>query len=256
MAFSISEISGAINKSGLAKNNLFVMTIQFGSNMQLANKLVTDSGIDTRSLTFLCRSAEIPELAVNTTDFRPRGYGPAEKRPTGFEFPILPSVFMVDGDFKVLKFFHRWMQDIVNYDVEAGYGSEVNGGQRPYEFGYRDDYVCNIELTIYSGNQTDKTFTYKFNNAFPTTIGSVQVAWENGAEIMVLPVQFAYESVKSEATTTGKLTGDFGSPNGLLSFLSSINTFGQALNSLNRPRNIQDVVNEVTKVNTILGALR
>lgn len=253
MAFSISEINAAINKHGLAKNNLFVMKIQLSPRLGF---LEEEQGITTRDLVFLCRSADIPGLDVATADFKPRGYGPSEKRPTGFEFPLLPTVFMVDSKFATMKFFHRWMQDIVNYNVTAGYNSEINGGQRPYEFGYRDDYACTLELTVYSGNQTDKTYTYKFFNAYPTSIGSTQVAWENSAEIMTLPVQFAYDSVEYEATIDGKVTGDFGSPNGILSFLSAVNTFGQALNNLNRPRNLQDLVNTVTDVNTILGSLR
>jgi len=253
MPFSISEITSAINKHGLAKNSLFVMKISLSDRLGF---LQEESGIETRDLIFLCRSAEAPAIEVTTQDFKPRGYGPSEKRPTGFELPLLPTVFMVDSNFNVIRFFHRWMQDIVNFNVEGGYRTEVNGGQRPYEFGYRDDYACTIELTIYSGNQTDKTFTYKFYNAYPVSIGNQTLAWENGAEVMTLPVQFAYDSFNSEATVDGKVTGDFGSPNGILSFLSSINTFGQALNNLSRPRNIQDLVNTVTDVNTILGSLR
>lgn len=253
MAFSISEFTGAINKHGLAKNNLFVFKIMLPNG--LAGAIGESSNMTARELVFLCKSAEMPEIAVQTQDFKPRGYGPSEKRPTGFELPLLPTVFMVDSNFAVLKFFHKWMQQIVNYDVDAGYTSEVEGA-RPYEFGYRDDYACTIEVTVYSGNQTDKTYTYKFYNAYPTTIGSQGVSWENGAEVMTLPIQFAYDSIKVEATTTGKTTGDFGSANGLLSYLSAINTFGQALNNLNRPRNLQDVVNTVTDVNTILGALK
>lgn len=253
MAFNISQFNAAVNKHGLAKNNLFVMKINLPNSL---NVLQESSGIETRDLTLLCRSADVPGLEVATQDFKPRGYGPSEKRPTAFELPLLPTVFMVDSNFAVMKFFHRWMQSIVNYDVTSGYSSEVNGGQRPYEFGYRDDYSCTIELTIYSGNQTDKTYTIQFFNAYPTSVGNVAVAWENAAEVMTLPVQFAYDSVKYEGAIDGEVTGDFGSPNGILSFLSSVNTFGQALNTLSRPRNIQDLVNTVTDVNTILGSLR
>jgi hypothetical protein len=255
MAFSISEFNSALNKHGLAKNNLFVLRIQFGDN-GLAGKLLEKSKISTRDMVFLCRSVDLPEIAVQTQAFKPHGYGPSEQRPTGFELPLLPTVFMVDSNFAVLRFFHRWMQEIVNYDVDGGYSSVTDRGAKPYQFGYRDDYACTIEVTIYSQNQTDKTYTYKFYNAYPTTVGNIQVAWENAAEVMTLPIQFAYDAIKVEATDTGKVTGDLGSPNGILSFLSSINTFGQALNNLNRPRNIQDVVNTVTDVKTILGALK
>jgi len=256
MAFNISDFTAAINKHGLAKSNLFVMTIQMGQNMKLAGDLVEASKMDTRSLTFLCKSVDLPAVEVVTADFKPRGYGPSEKRPVGFELAPLPTVFMVDSNFGVLRFFHRWMQTIVNYDVEAGYSSEVNGGQRPYEFGYRDEYACTIEVTVYSQNQTDKTYKYKFNNAYPIVVGNQTVSWENAAEVLTLPVQFAYDSIKVEATENGKLTGDFGSPNSILGFLSAANTFGQALNNLNRPRNLQDLVNTVTDVNTILGSLK
>ena len=251
MAFSIKDFNAQLHKHGLAKSNLFVLKITLNENLTFL-----EESMATQDMTFLCRSAEVPEIAVQTVDFKPRGYGPSEKRPNGFELPLLPTVFMVDSNFGVTRFFHRWMQDIVNYDIDAGYLSEINGGQRPYEFGYRDDYACTIEVTVFSQNQTDKTYSYKFYNAYPTSVGSQQVAWENAGEVMTLPVQFAYDGIKVEATTTGELTGDTNSANGILGLLSSLNTFGQALNNLNRPRNIQDLVNTVTDVNTILGSLR
>jgi len=255
MSFNISEFSAQVNKRGLAKSNLFVAQITLGKAGGTALQNNMSGQIDTKELRFYCRSAALPEISIGTTPVRSRTTGPSEQRPSTFEYPPLSTVFMVDSDFAVLKFFHRWVQEIVNYDVEAGYASETPDGRIPYEFGYKDDYVCTLEITVFSENLSNRFYTYKFTNAFPISVGSIQTAWENGAEVMPLPVTFVYDELKVTGTDTGVL-GQRNSGNSLFGFLSSLNTFGQAIRGLRRPRSIQDAVNLFTDAKTILGAFK
>jgi hypothetical protein len=251
MAFSVSEFSAQINKRGVAQSNLFYVNITLPQGLGfLAEE------IGTNELSFFCRSASLPEVAVQTTPFKPKGFGPATQRPTNFEYPLLPTVFMMDSDFAVMKFFHRWMQEVVNYDVEAGYFSASPSSLLPYEFGYKTDYVCTMEITAFSGPAENKFYTYKFGNAFPVSIGSVEVAWENSAEVMTLPVQFAYDELKVDGTARGTVTDQRNIGNSALGFLSSLNSYGQAISGIRFPNSIQDAVNQYTNINTILGSLR
>jgi hypothetical protein len=44
--------------------------------------------------------------------------------------------------------------------------------------------------------------------------------------------------------------------NGLLSWFSSVNTVAQAIKGISRPRNIQDAINQVTNVSTIVNSFK
>lgn len=251
MAFSISEFSGQINRRGLAKNNLFALRITLPGGLSFL-----EQQISTRELTFLCQSVDVPEFSVETTKVKHRGFGPGSSRPIGLDYGPLPSVFMVDGQFAVKRFFHRWMQEIVHYDVEQGYSNELQNGMLPYEFGYKDDYAGTVEVMMFPSNSENLFYTYKFSNAFPISIGNVTTAWENQAEIMLLPVTFSYDQLKVDGTEIGRVSTLSNRSNGLLSYLSSINTFGQSVSGLELPTNIQDAINLYTDVNTIIGAFR
>jgi len=251
MAFNLSEFSAQINRRGLAKDNLFAVRITLPASANFLNE-----EIPTRDLTFLCRSVDIPEFALETMKVKHRGFGPGSTRPIGLEYSYLPTVFMVDSNFAVKKFFHRWMQEIVHYDVEQGYVNELPNGLLPYEIGYKDDYAGTVEVLVYSSNQNDSFYTYKFGNAFPVALGNITTAWGNQAEIMTLPVTFSYDELKVDGTLQGVATSLSNRGNGVLSYLSSLNTFGQAVNGLELPQSIQDAVNLYTDVNTILGSFR
>jgi hypothetical protein len=184
MAFSIKEFNSVINKRGLAKSNLFVATVFPPSS-------VGRGEIDTRDMSFHCMNASLPSLEVSTTPVKVLGYGPGEKRPTDFEYNPVTLTFMVDGSFSILKFFHKWMQQIVNYDSSGGVLSKV-GNKQVYEFGYKDDYAGSLEVKVFSQNSEKYKYSYFFREAFPTSVGEITPAWENGAEIMTLQVTFSY----------------------------------------------------------------
>lgn len=255
MPFNVSEFSSQINRKGIAQSNLFYVTITLNEN--LSSVLGVDESMPVRDLSFFCRAAALPDVSVQTTPFKPKGFGPSEQRPTSFDYQPLQTGFMVDSNFGVMKFFHRWMQEITNYDVSGGYFSESPSALLPYEFGYKDDYACQMEIIVYAGPKEDRFYTYKLGNVYPTSIGSVNASWDNAAEVMTLPVTFAYDELKVDGTVRGTVSDGAGrGANGILSFLSSLNTFGQAISSIRRPRNVQDAINQFTNINTILGSLR
>lgn len=249
MTFSISEFNAQVNKRGLAQNNLFYVVVT------LPNALLgLEEMIGSRELSFLCRSVDIPGMEIGTTPIKNQGFGIAEKRPVDFQFDNLQTVFMVDGDFATLKFFHRWMQEVVNYDNSAGNLSEVKG-RVPFEFGYRDDYAATVEVFLYSTHVGDKLYAYKFGKAWPVSVGSITAAWENSAEIMTLPVAFTFSELKVDGAESGIVSEDNSRGNGLLTYISAINAWVQAIGQVRRPQNIQDLIHQVSNVSTITNAL-
>lgn len=255
MTFNISEFNANINRTGLARPSLFFMRINLSNSLSFLDPV---AGMESRRLTFLCRSVELPEINVGITPFKPLGFGPSEKRPTDFDYGPLPTVFMVDGEFNVLKFFHRWMQAVVNYDTDNGLLSEnPTDAMLPYEFGYKDEYTASsIEVITYSGAKEDMFYTYKFNNVFPTTVGNVTVAWESTDELMLLPVSFSYDSLTVDGTSRGIISDGIRNTTGVLDYLTELAVYGSEIRSLERPQSIQDAVNLYTDVNRLLGSLK
>lgn len=246
MAFSISEFSSQINKHGLAKNSLFLVRLIVPP--ALAGEVDNTMG---RELQFFCRSVTLPELSIQTFDTLPNGFGTPERRPTGMQFPQVPAVFMVDSNFSVMKFFHSWMQRIVNYDTRQPFG-QVNG-RLPFEIAYKSEYAASMIIDVYSYEQEDIVYTYRMENVYPTSVGEVVEAWENAAEIMTLPITFTYDRMILSGAKQGSVVSNNSRGSGILGNLSSLNTFGQAINQLRRPRGIQDAINQFTNAQTIFN---
>jgi hypothetical protein len=250
MVFNIAQFSSQVAKHGLAKNNLFFTRITLPASLS-----DLEQQMPTRELSFLCKSATLPSLDLDVIDIRSQGFGKAEKRPTEIRAGSLTLQFMVDSNFAVMKYFHRWMQSITNYNSYDGHFVKDAYDKYPYEFEYKENYAAQVEILVYSGNDADKVYLYKLGNVYPFNIGQVDVSWENQAEVMVLPIGFEYDKIKVDGMSLGQVTDDYSRTNGFLTYLSSINSYAQAINQIERPRNIQDLINTVTTVNTIYNTL-
>jgi len=250
MSFNISEFQAHVSRRGLAKNNLFFMQITLPASISFIENTIT-----TRELTFLCKSVNLPEMRIVNFGVKPLGFGITESRPTDLNLSNLPAVFMMDSDFGTMKFFHRWMQSIINYNTYDGTTQLDPQEKLPYQIEYKDNYAATIEVLLFSGNDASKVYHYTFGNAFPSQVGAIDTSWENQGEIMNLPVTFEFDRFKLEALELGQIAPSMFNQNGFLSSLSSINGVVQAVSQLRLPNNVQDFINQVTNVNTIFNAL-
>jgi len=253
MAFSVSEFSSQVNKHGLARNNLFVAGIS-----PLPKCLQTDAPpgkemLPIQDIPFFCQTAQLPNLDVNVTDIKQMGHGISHKRATAMENNTVTCIFMVDADFAIKKFFHRWNQGIINHGNGQGILNNVDG-RKLFEYNYHDDYTSTLDVLVYSYGQEAITYNYKFNGAFPVSVGGVQVAWENNAEIMTMPITFAFDSFEVDGALDGKVSG-VDSSLGLLGFLSSINSVAQSIKSLKKPKNVQDLITQTNNVGRLINTL-
>ena len=250
MAFSISQFNSQLNKHGVAKTNLFVVTISLPSKLNFIENYIT-----TRDLTFLCRSVNLPSIDINVNSLHPETIGPLERRAVGIgDFEVIPMNFLMDSNFNTMKFFHRWMQAIVNYDVSGGRLTEIPGtNQIAYEVGYKKDYAATITIDVYSGNSPfGGSYKYVLGNAFPVNVGNVTVAWENIDELMILPVGFTFDSLKVDGTTQGTVTSN--PLNRIINAVENIQTAATLLNITGDTRtasNLQNFVNQAITIGTI-----
>lgn len=250
MAFNINEFKSQISSRGLAKPSLFYVTITVPST--LTNSL--GSIMDSNTLSFFCETASLPSLELQTVEYKKHGYGKSYKRPVEFSESGLPLVFMVDAEFGVLKYFHRWMQSIFNYNNGSAVREDPQG-KLPYEFEYPDNYSATIDIYMFSGNNTEKVYHYTFSKAYPVSVGQIDVAWEINDQYMKLPVNFEYDYMSTEALEWGMIRSDLSRQNGALTYISAIQGTGQAISQVEMPQDIQDAIVQMTNINTIYTAL-
>lgn len=239
MTFSISEFSARLNKNnGLAKTNLFVVRITPPSGLILGQ-------MPTEDMVFFCRSVDIPGLNIGTMDIFNNGHGQIERRATGLVLDPLSAIFMVDGNFGVKRFFHRWSQLVINHNTDNAFA--MDQGRLPYEVGYKNEYTGTVDVTIYSPNN-DKTYNYNFRNVYPVSVGNVTTAWENNDEIMTLPITFQYDSYHTTGTMPGVTDSILSRANGLLSYLSALNTYGISVDNITSINSLQDLNDKLANI--------
>jgi hypothetical protein len=160
-------------------------------------------------------------------------------------------VFMMDSNFNVLKFFHRWMQSVVNYDTKAGYNSQLPGTtQAVYQVGYKKDYAATITIEVYSGNSPfGGKYTYVLKNAYPVNIGSVLENWEDTNTIMTLNVGISFDGLDVDGTTRGEVSSN---PfNGVYNFLDGLEVVGGLLSITGNTELSNDIQGFIDRAITI-----
>ena len=250
MSFSITEFLAQVNKFGLAKSNLFMVRISLPRSLQFLEEKIT-----ARELVFLCKTVDLPSFEFQHMPIKNLSVGPMEFRPTSMDYQPISAIFMVDSNFGVMSFFHRWAQAIYNYNADAGNVAVDSQNKLPYELDYKENYAATIDILVYSGNDANKVYSYKLSNAFPLSIQNVTTSWENQSEIMTLPVSFTFDKISVTGSEFGKVSDNSNTGNGILNYISAINSYGQAINQLNRPQSLQDIVNLYTDVSTIFNTL-
>lgn len=195
MTFNIQTFKSALNSvNGLIKSSKFQVLIT--PKIQVG---------DSRIMSFLCDQATLPGISWTTQDVRHTGYGNFVKRPTNATFTDVSLGFFIDTDSNVMKYFHRWMSNINNFD-------RSNPGERNgiplYQFNYPDEYTAVVEITTFDDEGFPVT-NIKLNDAFPVSIADQQLSWENQNTLLRMQVTFAYDSWSSnhfDETQTNRST--------------------------------------------------
>lgn len=242
MPFNINEFKSTMNKyGGPARKNLYVV--------EITNAPVGTSGMSTRDLRFFCQTATVPGLNYAVADYFPNGFGVRQSIPIATQPDPFNTVFMLDSDHMVLRFFHQWMQSVINYNYSDGAFSQF-GDMLPYEVGYKKDFVTNIVVKHYSTDSQDRFYEYTFHDAFPTQVSGVDVAWADNDSYATTTVNFAYSHMSMSGTLSGTPTDRFARGTGYLDFINRIGASGQLVNQGSLPRSIQDAINVFTKIGT------
>lgn len=195
--FDIDRFKNIGIGSDVARPNLFLV------NFYLPDALVDGLNTDpSERLSFLCEETAIPGVAMFTqNDVQRYGYGPMEKRPVAALFNDLPLNFIGDGEGYILKFFHYWMNFIINFNsgsqtatmntVVGPTSPNSETGPKPYEVRYRDDYVAKVEIVTYD-QASNRVLVTTLNQAWPVIVDNVSLSWAEQDGFMKILTTFNY----------------------------------------------------------------
>lgn len=133
-----------------------------------------------QDLTYLCEVAEMPGRQFMNMDIR--YYGPNYKLPFQTVYEDITLTFICRSESVERRFFDNWMQ-IINPTTH-------------FDFTYRDDYKCTIEIfqyADYSDDMDDFIPTYKvtLEDAYPIAITPQPLVWTDN-QFQKLLVNFTY----------------------------------------------------------------
>ena len=179
-----SSIDGFLGKikQGV-KPNMFEVEIQFLDNYRVAND-------DIKLTNLLCKSTNLPVIEV---PFRGRTVKIAGDR----TFDNWSATFFNDKDFKVRSFFEEWSQFINTHE----------GNTAPRfipEFG-EAGYMATIKVHQLEKNATDAggsiIRSYELVHAFPTSVSSIDLAYDSNDQIEEFTVEFQMSYWKTSGGT-------------------------------------------------------
>jgi hypothetical protein len=226
MAFNINDMISTVNSvGGLTKASKFLVRITPPSTIK-----------GDRVFEFLCESATLPGLSYQTDELRMAGYGNVNKVPYAPIFQDVPLSFYCDSDGRVLKFFHTWMQSIFNWNEGTPPQGSSSTGLASNSLAYPKEYFGIVEIIHYddTGNLATKSnssnlmnkerssvskqpgssknpapakeqgiIKYTLNEAYPISIGDVQMAWGMDDTLVRIPVTFSYKYWNSQTLDQG-----------------------------------------------------
>ena len=169
---------------GGARPNQFRVDLSFPA-------FVAAGGLVGLNSQFLCKAAQLPASTVNNIEvfYRGRAINMAGERT--FQ-PWTVSIYN-DTTFSIRDAMERWSEGVLN-------SANTNGTTNPRDY--------QVDLLVHQLDRNGATVkTYKFIDAYPTSIGAIGLDYESTNQIEMFDVEFTYNYWTSN-TTSG--TSGFG----------------------------------------------
>jgi len=166
--FAISKFRSEIDTGGVLRTNKFIVEFVPPASIGGANQSKQDM------LSLRCESVQWPGVSFMTLDSPPRaGYGATELIPYAPIFEDVTLNFRIEKNAKTHKFFFDWMNSIINLRSEGQTNLKGSEGKSPaFEVGYKNNYVTNLNITMFRETGTSKAdnhaaMTATLYRAFP-----------------------------------------------------------------------------------------
>jgi hypothetical protein len=182
MAFNVNEFAGALKQGG-ARPSLF--------QVQITNPI---NGVADAQVPFLCKAAQIPESTISAIEMP--YFGRTVKVAGTRTFAEWSPTIINDEDFAIRNAMEQWSNAI---NSMQGNIAEV-GGTSP------SLYKANATVTQY-GKDGSILRVYDFIGIFPTSIGAIDLGWDQGDAVEEYSVTFQYDYWRVSGGTTGDAGG-------------------------------------------------
>jgi len=200
-SFDIQNFRTEINENSILPTNRFLVVMP--RPLIFANDPMTNQYFDLRNefLTLRCENVVLPGMSFNNMDIFRYGYGVREQRPYGVKFDSIALTFVVDRETKVIDYFNKWTNHIINYDVSKGMAPA--GGNMPFELTYKDDYICKqMQIYVYDYNNNRKTKVTLFD-AYPESTNPINLDSGNGDMMkFTTTIKYTYLTIETSADDT------------------------------------------------------
>lgn len=259
MPFNISEFKSQFDRyGGPAVSNLFSVQVTLPEVLRQRMKVDAEKAFDTsHTFTFFCHKIDIPAIGINSSEVAYTGQM-KKKHPTRVQNPgPMTGSFFVDSDHHVLRFFHAWAQNIVNYNKDNNALAEVDG-KLPHEVGFKKDFACEMVIKHYSTDSyPDVYYETKLQGVWPVSIGSLSLDWSTKT-VLSLDVQFTITDMSFDGAKSGRTNSRLSRAGGLLDILGDIAGFGDAVRGTlksGKPTSIQDAINKLDRLGNAFGKI-
>lgn len=165
-------------KGGGARPNLFRVVMSFPTFSQ-------DTGEESRTLSFLCKGAQLPEATVGSIEVPFRGR--QVKLPGDRVFAEWTITVINDIDFQIKNAFERWGNQINQHRENLG----VNNPQ---------EIFSNAKIE-HLDNQGNIVKSYEMVGIWPSEVGAIEVSYDSTDEIEEFPVVLQYQFWEADTTT-------------------------------------------------------
>lgn len=141
----------------------------------------------TRELGLLCKGAEIPGATFATAQVKGNYMGITQKYAHTRIFTDTTLTFMVDSQYRVMKFFQLWQEYIAS-------GGEVSRDKKAYyaRMRYPDSYKSSQMVLSKFDRDHFQKMDYTFINAFPVNLVPTSVDYGTN-KVLEIGVTFAYD---------------------------------------------------------------
>lgn len=172
---------------GGARPNLFEVAVTFPNPVNLGIQGDGTGVFDSDRFRFMCKAAALPPSNVSPIDvpFRGRVLKVAGDR----TFESWTVTIINDEDFNQRRAFEAWMQNIAQYENHSGMTnpSDYMGQATVYQLGR----TASTRQGPSDSNQTSNIIAqYRFVDIFPTSVGQIDLSYENTDQIEEFPVEF------------------------------------------------------------------
>ena len=171
--FSIEDFKSGISSTSLepARSSLF----KFGMSGGPASTLSTAFS----NIEFLCRATSLPGLTI--TPIERQYLGRTVKIPGDITFAELAVTLINDTGYSLRNGFEVWMAGINSHEENKRHLGSAFGSEA-------------AELTLTTMDTAGASHqTYKFVDAWPTTIDPIELSWDTASDIEEFGVTFAYQ---------------------------------------------------------------